>query len=58
VLRQIGELCRDGHSMRGIAGALNRRAMRTRRGSMWRLESVARIVKQGIAILREPESRR
>ena len=44
VLREIGELRRSGHSMRSIAGALNRRAMRTRRGSAWRLESVARIV--------------
>ena len=51
VLREIGELRRSGHSMRSVAGALNRRAMRTRRGSAWRLESVARIVKQGIAIL-------
>jgi hypothetical protein len=51
VLREIGELRRSGHSLRSIAGALNRRAMRTRRGSAWRLESVARIVKQGVTIL-------
>jgi len=50
VLEEIGRLRQSGHTMRGIAAALNRRALRTRRGSAWRLESVARIVKQGIAI--------
>ena len=31
---------------RGIAAALNHRAYRTRRGTPWRLESVARVLKQ------------
>ena len=29
------------HTMRGTAAALNRQALRTRRGSAWRLEHVA-----------------
>ena len=45
-LQEIGRLRGDGTSLRGIAAALNRRAYRTRRGTAWRLESVARIVKQ------------
>ena len=49
VLNEIGQLRKSGHSLRGIAAALNHRELRTRRGSSWRLESVARIVKQGEA---------
>lgn len=53
VLREIHGLRQSGHTMRGIAAALNRRALRTRRGSAWRLESVARVLKQGaVAALR------
>lgn len=46
VLQEIRGLRRSGHTMRGIAAALNRQALRTRRGSAWRLEHVARILKQ------------
>src|SRR5271170_6651655 len=49
VLDEIGRLRRNGHTMRGIAAALNQRAFRTRRGSGWRLEHVARILNQGKA---------
>lgn len=49
VLGEIRNLRRNGHTLRGIAAALNHRALRTRRGSAWRLEHVARIVKQGAA---------
>jgi site-specific DNA recombinase len=47
VLREIRQLRQSGHSMRRIAVALNHRALRTRRGSPWRLEHVARILKRG-----------
>jgi site-specific DNA recombinase len=47
MLDDIRTLRRNGHTLRGIAAALNHRALRTRRGSAWRLEHVARIVKQG-----------
>src|SRR5580704_5261831 len=47
VLDDIRELRQNGATMRGIAAALNQRAHRTRRGSAWRLEHVARIIKQG-----------
>lgn len=35
----------SGYSLRRIAAALNRKGLRTRRGSASRLEHVARIVK-------------
>jgi len=47
VLQEIRRLRQSGHTMRGIAAALNRLEVRTRRGSAWRLEHVARILKQG-----------
>ena len=47
VLAEIRALRKNGHTLRGIAAALNRKALRTRRGSAWHLEHVARIVKQG-----------
>jgi site-specific DNA recombinase len=47
VLDEIQHLRHSGHTLRGIAKALNHRALRTRRGSPWRLEHVARIIKQG-----------
>ena len=50
VLQEIHGLRQNGHTMRGIAAALNRGALRTRRGSAWRLESIARILKQGAAV--------
>ena len=43
VLARVGEL-RVGHSLRQIAARLNEQGLRTRRGSPWRLESVARVV--------------
>jgi len=49
VLQEIRRLRQSGDTMRGIASALNSRQLRTRRGSAWRLEHVARIIKQGFA---------
>ena len=46
VLAEIHNLRRSGQTLRGIAATLNHRALRTRRGSAWRLEHVARILKQ------------
>jgi DNA invertase Pin-like site-specific DNA recombinase len=46
VLAEIHNLRRSGQTLRGIAAALNHRALRTPRGSAWRLEHVARILKQ------------
>jgi DNA invertase Pin-like site-specific DNA recombinase len=46
VLTEIRHLRQSGHTMRSIAAALNRKLLRTRRGSAWRLEHVARIIKQ------------
>ena len=47
VLTEIQNLRQSGQTLRGIAATLNHRALRTRRGSAWRLEHVARILKQG-----------
>ena len=47
VLTEIRHLRQNGQTLRGIAAALNQRALRTRRGSARRLEHVARIIKQG-----------
>jgi site-specific DNA recombinase len=47
VLSEIRQLRGQGATLRGIAAALNHRAYRTRRGTAWRLESVARILKPG-----------
>jgi site-specific DNA recombinase len=49
LLREINNLRRNSHTLRGIAAALNQRALRTRRGSAWRLEHMARILKRGKA---------
>ena len=46
VLQEIHRLRESGHTLRGIAATLNRQALRTRRGTAWRLEHVARILKQ------------
>jgi site-specific DNA recombinase len=43
VLHEIRRLRQGGKTLRGIAAALNHRGHRTRRGSAWRLEHVARI---------------
>jgi DNA invertase Pin-like site-specific DNA recombinase len=48
VLDEISRLRQSGHTLRGIAATLNHRALRTRRGSAWRLEHVARIINQGV----------
>ena len=45
-LAEIRNLRRQGHTLRGIAATINNRGHRTRRGTEWRLESVARVVKQ------------
>ena len=45
-LAEIRGLRRHGHTLRGIAATLNNRGHRTRRGTAWRLESVARVLKQ------------
>jgi site-specific DNA recombinase len=47
VLSEIRRLRHEGTTLRGIAAALNHKALRTRRGTPWRLESVARVLKQG-----------
>lgn len=44
VLAEIHRLRSEGRSMRGIAAELNLLGYRTRRGTDWRLESVARIL--------------
>src|SRR5258708_4915593 len=36
----------EGATLRGITAALNRRSYQTRRGTPWRLESVARVLKR------------
>jgi hypothetical protein len=46
VLDEIRRMRQTGKSLRGIATALNHGGHRTRRGSAWRLEHVARITKQ------------
>ena len=45
-LSEIRRLRNEGATLRGIAATLNHRALRTRRGTPWRLESVARVVSQ------------
>ena len=49
VLDEIRQLRQGGETLRGIAAALNHRGLRTRRGSAWQLEHVARINKQNTA---------
>ena len=44
VLSEIQRQRNDGVTMRGIAASLNDRGYRTRRGTEWRLESVARVL--------------
>lgn len=44
-LAEIRRLRHAGHSMRRVASELNRQALRTRRGTAWRLEHIARILK-------------
>src|ERR1035437_6182636 len=46
-LGEIGRLRKPGQKLRGIAAALNGQARRTRRGTAWRHEHIARIIKQG-----------
>jgi DNA invertase Pin-like site-specific DNA recombinase len=48
-LAEIRRLRVEGLTLRAIAASLNHRAVRTRRGTEWRLESVARVVKQTAA---------
>jgi site-specific DNA recombinase len=43
-LAEIQSLRKRGETLRGIAADLNHRAYRTRRGTPWRLESVARVL--------------
>jgi len=45
VLKRIHQLRQDGVSLRAIAAELNRRRLTTRRGSPWRMEYVARLLK-------------
>jgi hypothetical protein len=44
VLAEIRRLRREGVTMRAIAASLNGSCYRTRRGTAWRLESVARVL--------------
>ena len=46
ILTEIWELRKHGGTLRGIAASLNGRTWRTRRGSTWRHEHIARIIKQ------------
>ena len=46
ILATIGELRSTGYSLRSVAAALNRQGHRTRCGSKWRLESVARVFRR------------
>jgi len=48
-LAEIRRLHDDGATLRGIAASLNHRAYRTRRGTPWRLEIRARVLKQATA---------
>ena len=45
ILQRIQRLRKTGKSLRGIADQLNRLNMRTRQGSPWRHEYVARLLK-------------
>jgi len=45
-LEEIRNLRRQGQTLRRIAATMNSRGHRTRRGTQWRLESVARVIKQ------------
>jgi DNA invertase Pin-like site-specific DNA recombinase len=45
VLNEIRQMRQSGKSLRGIAAALNHGGRRTRRGTAWRLEHVARITR-------------
>ena len=47
-LAEIRRLRAAGGTLRGIAADLNHRAFRTRGGTPWRLESVARVLKQRV----------
>ena len=49
-LAEIRRLRGEGATMRGIATTLNHRTLRTRRGTAWRLESVARVLKRGVTV--------
>lgn len=49
VLDEIRQLRQSGATLRGIAATLNTRGRRTRRGTTWRLEHVARINRQTAA---------
>ena len=48
-LAEIRRLRSNGTTLRGIAATLNQGDYRTRRGTPWRLESVARVLKQTAA---------
>lgn len=43
-LAEIRRMSNQGATLRGIAATLNHRALRTRRGTPWWLESVSRVV--------------
>ena len=47
-LAEIRRLRAQGTTLRGIAAAMNHWAYRTRRGTPWRLESVARVLKRAV----------
>jgi DNA invertase Pin-like site-specific DNA recombinase len=49
-LAEIRRLRSQRTTLRGIAAALNQRDFRTRLGTPWRLESVARVLKKGRAL--------
>jgi site-specific DNA recombinase len=45
-MARIRSLRSEGHSLRKVSCKLNESGLRTRRGSRWRLESVARVVRR------------
>src|ERR1022692_4720222 len=47
VLKEIGRLRAGGGTLRDTAAGLNGRGLRTRRGTAWRHEHIARVIKRG-----------
>ena len=48
ILAEIRQLRKHGGTLRGIAASLNGRTWRTRRGTAWRHEHIARIINQAV----------
>jgi site-specific DNA recombinase len=52
ILAEIRQLRKHGGTLRGIAASLNGRRWSTRRGTVWRHEHIARIIKQAAHAVR------